>query len=287
MFGLLRRFWSDRRGNVAVLFGLAAVPIIGVMGVAVDYSRASHYRTLLQSAVDTAALAGATATSNKAIRDTVDSVMDATLPGGSGPNGMHFNTDIDPDSVTVTARAKVPTTIAAIFRSNVPIKVSATASRGTPVRAVDISVTNFNADAWDANSIYWYIVPKDGSLPADTGLHLLLSNDPAHPAPTAPASVQIGPEDEIGFAMINVTGGVHPYGANSYGQPQGSVHKFYSQQLPENLHAAGYADCKSGTVQHAWDDNGGGSDDNDYNDAVYDFSCNTVTTDPKTIVLIR
>jgi Flp pilus assembly protein TadG len=287
MFGLLQRFRGDQRGNVAVLFGLAAVPIMGVMGVAVDYSRASHFRSLLQSAVDSAALAGATATSHKAIRDTVDSVMEATLPGSSGLNAMHYSTDIDPESVTVSANAQVPTTIAAILRDKMPVAVSATASRGKPVRVVDISVTNFNADAWDANSIYWYIVPKDDSVPADSDLHLLLSNDPVHPVSSAPDSVQIGPEDEIGFAMINVTGGVHPYGANSYGQPQGSVHKFYSQQLPENLHAAGYADCKSGTVQHAWDDNGGGADDNDYNDAVYDFSCKTVKSDPKTVVLIR
>lgn len=287
MFEFLRSLWSDRRGNVAVLFGLAAVPIMGVMGVAVDYTRASHYRAILQSAVDTAALGGATATSEKAIKDTVVSVMDSTLPGGSSLNATHYSSHIDSDSVTVSADAQVPTTIGALFRDKMPIEVSATASRGKPVRVVDISVTNFNSSAWDANSIYWYIVPKDGSLPGDSDLHLLLSNDPAHPAPTAPDSVQIGPEDEIGFALINVTGGVHPYGANSYGQPQGSVHKFYSQQLPENLHAAGYSDCKSGTVQHAWDDNGGGSDDNDYNDAVYDFSCKTVKSDPKTVVLIR
>ena len=124
-------------------------------------------------------------------------------------------------------------------------------------------------------------------MPADSDLHLLLSNDPAHPAPTAPASMEIGVDDEIGFALFNVTGGVHGYGKNSYGQAQGSLHKFYSQQNPENLRTAGYPNCKAGTVEHAWDDNGGGTDDNDYNDAVYDYSCKSVQTDPKTIVLIR
>ena len=100
-------------------------------------------------------------------------------------------------------------------------------------------------------------------------------------------TIQIGVDQQIGFALINVTGGVHPYGKNSYGDHVHSIHKFYSQQSPENLHMAGYDDCSSGTVQHAWDDNGGGSDDNDYNDAVYDFACETVQTDPKTVVLIR
>jgi Flp pilus assembly protein TadG len=130
MFELSRRLWGDRRGNVAVLFGLAAVPIMGVMGVAVDYSRASHYRAILQSAVDTAALAGATATSEKAIKATVVSVMDSTLPGGSSLNATHYSTHIDSDSVTVSADAEVPTTIGGLFRAEMPVEVSATAHAG-------------------------------------------------------------------------------------------------------------------------------------------------------------
>jgi hypothetical protein len=53
----MRRFWSDNKGNVAVLFGIAIVPIIGAIGAAVDYSMASAYRTDLQKALDSTALA--------------------------------------------------------------------------------------------------------------------------------------------------------------------------------------------------------------------------------------
>jgi hypothetical protein len=53
----MRRFWSDNKGNVAVLFGIAIVPIIGAIGAAVDYSMASAYRTDLQKALDATALA--------------------------------------------------------------------------------------------------------------------------------------------------------------------------------------------------------------------------------------
>lgn len=284
---LISNFIGNDRGNVAALFGLAAIPILGVTGVAVDYTRASHFRTILQSAVDASALAGATETSDSAITGTINAFMNATLPGGVAVNDVAYSLDVQPDSVTVSATATVPTTIAGIFFDEMPVAASATASHGEPVRLVDLSVTNFNSDASDANSIYWYIVPEDGGLPADADLHLLLSNDPDHPAPELPDVITIGVDQQIGFAMINVTGGVHPYGNNSYEQPVGSVHKFYSQQSPENLHSAGNADCSYGTVQHSWDDNGGSSDDNDYNDAVYDFSCTTVQTDPKTVLLIR
>jgi Flp pilus assembly protein TadG len=284
---LVSRLLSDNRGNVAMTFGLAAIPIVGVMGVAIDYTRASHFRAALQSAVDASALAGATETSNAAITGTVDAFMQASLPGGLEKNGVTYSLDLQTETVTVSAEAKLPTTIAAIFTNEMPVAASATASHGAPVRLVDINVTNFNSDAWDANSIYWYIIPEGDGVPADADLHLLLSNDPDNPAPAVPEVIQIGVDDRIGFALINVTGGVHPYGKNSYGDHVNSVHKFYSHQSPENLQTAGYDDCSYGTVQHAWDDNGGGTDDNDYNDAVYDFSCETVQTDPKTVVLIK
>ena len=52
----LRSFRSASGGNVVITFALATVPIIGLVGAAVDYSRASSARVALQSALDSAAL---------------------------------------------------------------------------------------------------------------------------------------------------------------------------------------------------------------------------------------
>src|SRR5262245_9785509 len=51
-----RAFRSDRSGNVAIIFGLAMIPLLGLVGVAVDYSRANADRVKLQAAVDSAGL---------------------------------------------------------------------------------------------------------------------------------------------------------------------------------------------------------------------------------------
>ncbi|HLL27303.1 MAG TPA: TadE/TadG family type IV pilus assembly protein [Xanthobacteraceae bacterium] len=56
VFSALRRIFSNAKGNVAILFGLAIVPVIGAMGVAVDYSLANMARTRLQAAIDNTAL---------------------------------------------------------------------------------------------------------------------------------------------------------------------------------------------------------------------------------------
>ncbi|MBX3520576.1 MAG: VWA domain-containing protein [Xanthobacteraceae bacterium] len=55
-----RRFWFGRRsrsGNVAIIFSLAIVPIVGGVGAAVDYSMANSNRTSMQKALDATALA--------------------------------------------------------------------------------------------------------------------------------------------------------------------------------------------------------------------------------------
>src|SRR6266550_7062301 len=54
---LFTRFMQDRRGGVAPMFALALVPIIGLAGAAIDYSRANSVRVGMQSAIDATALA--------------------------------------------------------------------------------------------------------------------------------------------------------------------------------------------------------------------------------------
>jgi Flp pilus assembly protein TadG len=54
--GLLARFRRADGGNVAVLFGIAIVPVLVSVGTAIDYARVNNARTAMQAALDTAAL---------------------------------------------------------------------------------------------------------------------------------------------------------------------------------------------------------------------------------------
>lgn len=53
---LVADFRGAKNGNVAIMFGLAIIPLVGAVGVALDYSRASNTRTGLQAALDAAGL---------------------------------------------------------------------------------------------------------------------------------------------------------------------------------------------------------------------------------------
>jgi Flp pilus assembly protein TadG len=50
------RFARADQGNVAIIFAIAAVPIISFVGAAIDYSRANNARSKMQAALDSTAL---------------------------------------------------------------------------------------------------------------------------------------------------------------------------------------------------------------------------------------
>lgn len=54
---VLKRFFSDQRGNLALTAAISLVPIFAAVGAAVDYSQISRHSANLQQALDAAALA--------------------------------------------------------------------------------------------------------------------------------------------------------------------------------------------------------------------------------------
>jgi Flp pilus assembly protein TadG len=53
------KFQRDDRGNIAVIFAVALIPLLGFVGAAIDYSRAVAARTKMQAALDSTALMAA------------------------------------------------------------------------------------------------------------------------------------------------------------------------------------------------------------------------------------
>src|SRR3569623_467800 len=62
----LQQFSTSTRGNVAITFALATLPVIGGVGAAVDYSHANSVKVALQAALDSTALM----LSKEAVTDT-------------------------------------------------------------------------------------------------------------------------------------------------------------------------------------------------------------------------
>ena len=69
---MITRLFRDRRGNVALLVGLLALPLIGLVGLAIDFGEATLARARLDLAADSAALLATTAASNAYLAGAAD-----------------------------------------------------------------------------------------------------------------------------------------------------------------------------------------------------------------------
>ena len=324
-------FAADRRGTVAVLTGLMVLPLMFSAGVAVDLTRATAFRAALQNAADSAALAGAAAYVDAAHASAATAAATAYLQqaeAGLPPNrGVSFT--VTPAvltnaagqttgyTMTVAAQAQVATTLMSLAVASMPAVARATAEN--PVVTVNATLGNWKSSAADANTIYWYVVPPNGALPAAADLHALFTN--TGPAPTTLPAIQVTASQKIGFALRNVTGGITGYGPNQYGSPQGQTNWLYSQLSPPSASAyptlaqncalevavatttnptptqtggscsaatpalgtISCAEAAGQTVFYFWNDMGGSTDDYDYNDAQYSLTCTAPPATTQTV----
>jgi Flp pilus assembly protein TadG len=115
----LKRFAKDTSGNVAMIFGLALVPILVGTGAAVDYSRASNVYSAVAAAADSAALAAATGKGTPAAREAIaKKVFEANLKTAeiSGPVRVTYQNIANGSANTgfrIEAKATVKTTFGA------------------------------------------------------------------------------------------------------------------------------------------------------------------------------
>jgi len=246
--GARARFGADRRGTVAVLTGLLIVPMMVSAGVAVDLSRATAVHAALQNAADAAALAGAgvyTSAQAAAVATSKATAYmrqaTAMLPAGDNAQFTVATGSVTDSTgqvagytVTVSASASVPTTLMSLVTPTV-----ATAARSTAENKL-LAITPGNASVApnnpDSDTVYWYVVHPDGSLPDDSELHPMFSNNDGEAPDTLPP-IRFAAGQTIGFALANQTGGNMPYGENQYGGEQGQTHMFYSQLTVPNATA--------------------------------------------------
>lgn len=93
LFRAWDRFDQDQRGNVAILFAATAVPLIGLLGGAVDVTRHHRYKTEILNAMDATAIALARKgeLTDSEADEFVNSYIAPMLPGQGGDRMLHMN----------------------------------------------------------------------------------------------------------------------------------------------------------------------------------------------------
>jgi Flp pilus assembly protein TadG len=138
----LRDFAADRRGAVAMILGLAIIPLFAIIGLSIDTCRAYMTKSRLSAAVDAAALAGGRVFTSDNRDQDVQMYFDANFPDGFMGSEIEPLV-ITPDDInrklTVAARVTIPTTFMRVLGEE-SITIAANAEVTIQSQNVEVSL---------------------------------------------------------------------------------------------------------------------------------------------------
>jgi len=258
----------DRRGAVALMYGLALVPLLIGVGSGVDIARCLQVKEVLQAAVDAAALAGASAYANgnsSSAASTVASNYFAKnglpLPDQAPTPTPTVSTSVQTTNgtvsgytVTLTATTQMPTTFMSLLIGSVPVTVSATAVNPVSQVTLDGSgiLNNFKSSACDLNSIYYYLTSDNNTIPNPSTFSSSQMVGTNGTTNNPPVSFTVSATQKIGFALKNLTGGICNYGNNQYGSAPGTANWFFTTAWPPSNNPYNSATLQAVTTNNSF-----------------------------------
>lgn len=142
----LRAFRRCERGNIAILFAFAVIPLFGVAGLAMDYAQATSDRTRLQSALDGAVLAGVAAT-GKEVETAQAYFTAAAADTGLDKPTAEFELSKE-DGLVGTATGTTPTLLLGVLdKRQMEVGVSAAARKEEAAQASPVCILVLDGSA--------------------------------------------------------------------------------------------------------------------------------------------
>lgn len=117
LLDVARRLAGDREGNVALIFALVLVPIIGVVSLSIDYGRALKTKSLIYNAADAALHGnlGAVMLDRDELHRRVRLSFDSNLPEDLRGLPISLNVNEQARTIQLSTATVVPTAIMALI----------------------------------------------------------------------------------------------------------------------------------------------------------------------------
>lgn len=175
MDSLISGFRRDQRGNIAVIFALALIPVMTAVGCAIDYSRAVQIRSKLQAAADAASV-GSLAKTSPAFIAAGSMVQDGPIPVGATDAQNIFTANLSGVSgFTINSITPV------VAKTGSKVTSTFTFSAQLPTTFLGVIGKNNITVGGTSNSVV--------SMPLYIDFYLLLDNSPSMGVGATPADV--------------------------------------------------------------------------------------------------
>jgi Flp pilus assembly protein TadG len=246
---ITRRFARDRRGNIAVIFAFCCVPLITVVGCAVDYARATQIRSKLQAAADAASV-GSVAKASPAFVAAGSMTSDGAIPAGVTDATNIFNANMT-SQTGYTLGSITPT----VVKSG--STVTSTVSFSASINTMFLGVIGKTALSMSGTST------STASMPLYVDFYLLLDNSPSMGVAATPADVT---------KMVNNTSDKCAFACHDYND----ANNYYN--LAKTLGVTTRIDVLRSATQSLMDTAGATETySNQFRMAIYDFGASSKT----------
>jgi Flp pilus assembly protein TadG len=137
----LQRLVRDQDGSLTPMFALTLVPILGLVGITVDYTQSAARKAMLDTVADAASLAAVTpamlASTDQTSIDTATTVFNSQASRVKGVGPISLSVTTSDSGLTRTVTVSYQTTSSALFggytgRSSLPLSGSSQASATVP-----------------------------------------------------------------------------------------------------------------------------------------------------------
>ena len=246
---IIRRFVRDRRGNIAVIFALSCVPVITVVGCAVDYSRATQTRAKLQAAADAASV-GAIAKASPAFKAAGSMTSDGSIAVGVADAQNIFNAN-RANLTGYTLNSVTPT----VVKSG--STVTSTVSFNATIDTMFLGLIGKTALSLSGTST------ATANMPLYIDFYLLLDNSPSMGVAATPTDVT---------TMVNHTSDKSAFACHDYND----ANNYYN--LAKTLGVTTRIDVLRSATQSLMDTAGATETySNQFRMAIYDFGASSKT----------
>lgn len=142
IFTHIASFGRDRSGAAIVMFALAAVPMMGFIGMATDTARAYLVKSRMSSALDSAGLAGGRRFFSPGRDQEIEMFFQANFPPGymnATVSGPHIVVDELAEKLSLSAEARIPTTFMHLLGFK-DLRVTAATEITRQMQALDVVI---------------------------------------------------------------------------------------------------------------------------------------------------
>lgn len=163
----IRNFLKNRSGATAVTFALMLIPIAGVTGLAVDYTRASNDRAELQNAADTAVLSGAQIYDGKDLKPVDKRILESLKANITDYDKRGITKTVTespglPPRIVLNLTKSMDTTFMKVLSRN-SMNIGVTAVASSALSATDATFTVTNVKGTYYKKISMIVVREDGT----------------------------------------------------------------------------------------------------------------------------